>query len=255
EEAIAALRRLGFRPLAEEFTTWNTPRCTQPLDLRIPEEELWQAVRRRFREYVKSAGRKRLLIEDTDREEDLATFYRLLVNVARMKEYPIRAFSYYQSLFRRYREAGTLTLLRARRDDTILGGLLAVRLARRSFLLYTSVRSEEETLKHHVSPALYWEYIRRAKAQGCERADFGPSGVHLTPLPSDSGYGVYRFKTAFGCGTETYAPFHDLVFRPMLYRALRLGETLVLPKLWELGARATPPLRRVLSPRRRALAA
>jgi lipid II:glycine glycyltransferase (peptidoglycan interpeptide bridge formation enzyme) len=236
---LAPLAGRGFRPIEDHFTTWNTPRLTQPLDLRPSEEELWHGVRRRFREYVRAAPRRAITVAAEDDEQALAGVYDLLVNVAQLKRFPIRGVGYYRALFREYRATGRVTLLVARVDGALAGGLLAIRLGRRSTMLYTSVRSEVgQTVKHHVAPALYWEYIRRARLEGCTVADFGPSGVALEPRATDAGYGVYRFKQGFGCAAVTFAPFHDLVFRPALYRLLRLGERGVLPSLWRLRAQS-----------------
>jgi hypothetical protein len=80
--------------------------------------------------------------------------------------------------------------------------------------------------------------------------------VQLEPRESDPGYGVYRFKQGFGCETVTFAPFHDLVFRPTLYRLFRLGERGALPLLWRMrvtGDQACAQFARVL--RGRALGA
>ena len=234
---LAPLARRGFRPIEDHFTTWNTPRFTQPLDLRPSEEVLWQNVRRRFREYIRAAPRRGITVTTEDDEQAVAGLYELLVNVAKLKRFPIRGAGYFRALFHEYRTTGRVTLLVARVDGALAGGLLAVRLGRRSSMLYTSVRSEVgQTVNHHVAPALYWEYIRRARLAGCAVADFGPSGVALEPRETDSGYGVYRFKQGFGCATVTFAPFHDLVFRPALYRLVRLGERGLLPSLWRLRA-------------------
>lgn len=253
QTTLAPLARLGFHPVQDDFTTWNTPRVSQTLDLRPSEEVLWQAVRRRFREYVRAAPRRGVVVAPEDDERALDGLYDLLVKVARLKNYPIRGLGYYRALFREYRASGRVLLLVARVEQVLAGGLLAIRLGRQSSMLYTSVRSEVgQTVKHHVAPALYWEYIRRARAEGCEVADFGPSGVQLQPRETDPGYGVYRFKQGFGCATVTYAPFQDLVFRPALYRLFRLGERGALPLLWRLrvtGDQACAHLARALGAR------
>lgn len=232
---VDALRHGGFRSISDEYTTWNTPRFTQTLDLRGDTSATWTGVRRRLREYVGAAARRGLVIEPSEDERDLEALYPLLLNVARLKGYPIRAIGYYRALVREFRPSGTLTLLVARLGGLVAGGLIAVRLGCRSTMLYTSVRSEvSETLRHHVAPALYWAYILHARAEGCEIADFGPSGVHLTPREADNGYGVYRFKAGFGCRAETFVEFQDLVLRPLLYRVLRASEGCALPALWRL---------------------
>ena len=232
--------------LSEPWTTWNTPRYVQVLRLDADERTLLSRVRRRMREYIASAPRKGLVIETSDHDDDLVAFHTLMVNVGRIKGFPVRNLGYYRALIRRYRAVGASTLLIARVGETIVGGLLAISFGRRAYLLYTSVRgSAPDHIRHHIAPAISWEFVRRARATGCEVADFGGSGVQIPPSEHDAGWGVYHFKAGLGCGLETFVPFRDLVLRPRLYRALRLVEAKVLPQAWMLMARVpglVPPL-------------
>lgn len=242
-DAAAALATHRLVTLEEPWTTWNTPRHVQVLDLAPDERALLGGVRRRMREYIAAAPRKGLVIEATDREADLVAFHALMQNVGRIKGFPVRDLGYYRALMRHYRPGAAATLLVARTGHgTVVGGLLGVRFGRRAYLMYTSMRSNlAAAVRHHVAPAISWDFVRRARAEGCDVADFGGSGVQIPPRESDAGWGVYHFKAGLGCRLETYVPFHDLVLRPALYRAFRIGETRVLPRLWTFLAR-TPRL-------------
>lgn len=234
----ACLARHDLVSLPEPWTTWNTPRYVQVLDLTPDEKTLLGAMRRRMREYIAAAPRKGLVIDATDRDEDVVAFHALMVNVGRIKGFPVRDVGYYRSLIRHYRAAGACTLLIARTGDAVVGGLLSIRFGRRAYLLYTSVRGNAaDAVRHHVAPAISWEFARRARAEGCELADFGGSGVQLPPRETDAGWGVYHFKAGLGCRLDTFVPFHDLVLRPRLYPAFRLLETRVFPQMWTLVAR------------------
>jgi lipid II:glycine glycyltransferase (peptidoglycan interpeptide bridge formation enzyme) len=238
ESGLRALSEYGFVELPEPWTTWNTPRHVQVLDLTADEKMLLAGMRRRLREYVGAAQRRGIVVEACERDDDLVAFHHLMVNVGKMKGFPVRDLGYYRALVSQYRRAGALNLLIARAGDTVVGGLLGVHFGRRAYLLYTSVRANTvDQVKHHVAPAISWEFIRRARAEGCELADFGGSGVLLPPQQSDPGWGVYHFKAGLGCRLETFVPFQDLVLRPRLYRLFRLAETTVLPQLWTLMSR------------------
>jgi lipid II:glycine glycyltransferase (peptidoglycan interpeptide bridge formation enzyme) len=233
---LVALQRAGFRALEDDFTAWNTPRCTQVLDLCRPEAELWDGIRPRVREYIRAAPRSGVRIDASEDDRDLARLYPLLAGTARLKGFPIRQRAYYESLFARYRGSGNGLMLVARLGREVIGGLLAVRLGPRVLMLATSARADGiERIRHQVAPALYWAFIQRSRALGCTLADFGPSGVRLVPRETDPGYGVYRFKASFGCRFVVYAPFQDLVLRPGAYRMIRLLERRVLP--WARRAR------------------
>ena len=233
----APLDRFGLVTLDEPWTTWNPPRRVQVLDLRPDEATLLGGIRRRVREYIAAATRKGVHVEASDRDEDVDAFHALMLNVGRLKRFPVRDLPYYQALVRRYRAEGAVTMLVARAGNAFVGGLLAIRFGRRAYLLYTSVRSTTpDALKHHVAPAIVWEFIRRAKGMGCDLADFGGTGVDVPPQPSDDGYGVYHFKAGFGCRLENFVPFHDLVLRPGAYRLMRLAEARLLPHMWTLAS-------------------
>jgi lipid II:glycine glycyltransferase (peptidoglycan interpeptide bridge formation enzyme) len=207
------------------------------LDLRADEKTLLGRVRKRMREYIAAAPRKGVIVEPSDREDDLLAFHTLMVNVGRIKGFPVRDLAYYRTLLRHYHGTGS-ALLVARAEGSIVGGLLAIHAGRQASMLYTSVRSNAaDRVRHHVAPAITWEFVRRAREAGCEVADLGGSGVQLPPTEKDHGWGVYHFKAGLGCTLETFVPFRDLVLRPTLYRALRIVEARVLPQAWTLMAR------------------
>jgi lipid II:glycine glycyltransferase (peptidoglycan interpeptide bridge formation enzyme) len=244
--AVACLGRHGLVTLDEPWTTWNTPRYVQVLDLEADEPALRARVRRRMREYIGAARRNGLTITASADEDDLPAFHALMLNAGRLKGFPVRDLAYYRALFRHHRQAGGLMLLTARVDDTIVGGLLSLRFGARAHVLYTSVRSTGSDRRHHVAPAISWEFVRRAKAEGCTVADFGGSGVRIPPSQTDAGWGVYHFKAGLGCMLQTFVPFHDLVLRPRLYRLVRLSEEKLLPKLWTFVARRSAAMPRTL---------
>jgi lipid II:glycine glycyltransferase (peptidoglycan interpeptide bridge formation enzyme) len=235
----ATLERAGFTALEEQSTTWNTPRPSQTLDLSPPEAQLLRAVRRRFREHIAAGARKGVVVEESESDADLLQFHALLVQTGRMKRIPVRDLSFYRSLFRHYRGRG-LMLLVARAQGRLVGGILGVRFGGRVSMLYTSIRSGmADGLRHGVAPVMFWEFIRRAKQAGCDLIDLGSSGVQIPPSESDSGYGVYRFKVGLGAVMHDSPRYHDLVFRPLAYRALRVCESRMLPQMWRLAAHAT----------------
>ncbi|MBI2216260.1 MAG: peptidoglycan bridge formation glycyltransferase FemA/FemB family protein [Candidatus Rokubacteria bacterium] len=238
-DSIACLDRSALATVPEPWTTWNSPRYVQVLHLRRHEAELLRGVRRRFREYIAAAPRRRLVIEPSDRDDDLVEFHALMLDAGRMKGFPVRDLAWYRALVRHYRPERAVTLLVAREQDTMVGGLLAVRFGRKSYMLYTSVRGTlAESARHHVAPALCWEYSRRARAEGCELADLGGTGVGIPPQEGDPGWGLYHFKAGLGCSLETFVHLRDMVLRPLLYRLFRACEAQLLPPLWRLVARA-----------------
>ncbi|MGH7279017.1 MAG: lipid II:glycine glycyltransferase FemX, partial [Candidatus Rokuibacteriota bacterium] len=240
------LARLGFVALPETWTPWNAPRHVQVLDIQPPEQELLSGLRRRYRRYVANVGRKGLVVERGDSDAALVAFYGLMVELSRVKRFPIRDLGYFRSLHRRYAEGDRAIMLVARTHGDVVGALLGFRFGSRAYIHYSSVRSGlPDAVKHGVAPALFWDFIRRAKAAGCAAVDFGSSGVTRPPDEDHPNHGVYAFKAGLGARLEAYLPYHDLVFRRGTYAAFRFGETRAVPALFAAMARR-PALTRLL---------
>jgi hypothetical protein len=171
-------------------------------------------------------------------EEGVARLHRLLVAAGRSKRYPVRDLQFFRRLHREYLARAQGALVLARHGDRDLAGVLAVRFGRRAHLLYSCVDAASvEARKLRAGTAAHWEMIRWMKSAGCEVLDWGGAGTGFPPGPESPGYGIYDFKRGFGCSVTHLAGYHDLVFRPALYRAFRWLEMRCAPFLWRLRAR------------------
>ena len=168
---------------------------------------------------------------------DLLAFHRMTVAAGREKGYPVRPLARLEALWRAYVAGGDGVLLLAEHEGALLGGVLGLRFGRRAHLHRATILRRGEGQQLHQGPLLYWELIRWAKAVGCDEIDWGGSGTHFPPSESDEGYGVYQFKSGFGASLRYWIPYHDLVFRPGLYRLARAAERCALPHAWRLRAR------------------
>jgi lipid II:glycine glycyltransferase (peptidoglycan interpeptide bridge formation enzyme) len=146
----------------------------------------------------------------------------------------VRPLSRFEALWDAYVVRGDGVLLLADYQGALVGGLLGTRLGQRAYLQMTGVMRTEDRI--YAGALLYWEFIRWAKAAGCVHLDWGGSGTRFPPRETDLGYGLYQFKAGFGSDLHYCAPYHDLVFRPRLYRLARAFETSVLPRAWRLRA-------------------
>jgi hypothetical protein len=232
-----ALLERGFRHLPDDWTTWNVPRIVVTLDLGADEPELRQRIRKPTLRQAKSAERQGVVIRAATDEGDLATFHRFLVAMGNEKGYPVRGIERLRQLWQCYVAPGQGVLLLAEREGETLGGILGGRFGRWASFQCGAVRRDDTARPLHAGPLLYWEFIRWAKAQGCEAIDWGGSGTQYPPSPTDPGYGVYRFKMSFGCALSYASGYYDLVFAAQRYRACRLAERHVLPLAWRLRAR------------------
>jgi GNAT acetyltransferase-like protein len=232
------LARHGFVPLADQWSTWNAPRMTMTLDITEGETALRRRVHRRASQYIGRTVKQGGVIETVTSPEGVRRFHALLLALGRRKHVPFRTLASFEALRRHVLAAGHGCLLLARHGSVDMAGLLGAAFGRRGYFLYAAVDTgTDEARALHPGPSLYWEFIRWAKARDCEAIDWAGSGTQDPPCETDPGYGVYRFKSAFGATLERLAPYHDLVFRPRLYRAFRFAERTLLPKAWSLRAR------------------
>jgi hypothetical protein len=236
-EAGAALVRHGFRPLADDCTTWNAPRVVLTLSLDGDEDALHGRLRKGIRRDLAAAQRRGAQVRVARRRDDLLAFHRLTVAAGRDKHYPVRPLSRLEALWQAYVVRGDGVLLLIEHEGALLGGVFGIRLGQRAQLHRAAVARDTDGQRVHQGPLVYWEFIRWAKAVGCDVIDWGGSGTRFPPSESDQGYGVYQFKSGFGSSLEYRLPYHDLVFRPQAYRLARAVERWGLPQAWRVRAR------------------
>jgi len=237
DAAVAgALGRHGFRPIPDDWTTWNAARVVLTLGLDGDEAALRGRLRKGIRRDLAAAERRGAQVRVARDHADLLAFHRLTVSAGREKGYPVRPLARLEAVWRAYVERGDGVLLLTEHEGALIGGVLGLRLGGRASLYRATILRSGEGQRLHQGPLVYWEFMRWAKAVGCDLIDWGGSGTRFPPSEADDGYGVYQFKSGFGAALQYWMPYHDLVFRPGLYRLARAAETWVLPQAWRLRA-------------------
>ena len=232
-----ALARHGFRPIKDDWTTWNAPRIVLTLRLDGSEEALVARFRKGIRRDLAAAQRRGARVRVAQDRADLLAFHRLMVAVGREKGYPVRPLARLEALWHAYVARGNGVLLLTEHEGALLGGVLGLRFGRRACLHRATILRAGEGQRLHQGPLVYWEFIRWAQAAGCDVIDLGGSGTSFPPSENDDGHGLYQFKSGFGAELQYWVPYHDLVFRPRFYRLARAAETWILPHAWTLRAR------------------
>lgn len=235
--ASDALARHGFRPLAEDWTTWNAPRAVLTLSLEGDEDAQLRRLRKGTRRDLAAAQRRGAQVRVARDHADLLAFHRLTAAAGREKGYPVRPLARLQAMWDTYVARGDGVLLLTEHEGTLIGGLLGLRLGTRAYLQRSAIVRSGEGQRVHQGPLLYWEFIRWARSTGCDLIDWGGSGTRFPPVEGDEGWGLYQFKTGFGSVLNYRLPYHDLVFRPGLYQFARAAERWALPMAWQLRAR------------------
>jgi lipid II:glycine glycyltransferase (peptidoglycan interpeptide bridge formation enzyme) len=155
---------------------------------------------------------------------DLPAFYTLLEETAKRDRFYIRPIEYYAEVLEAF--GADATLLLAKYDGTLLGGIVVVTFGDEATYLYGASSNEHRNLMP--TYLLQWQGMMWAMGRGCSRYD-------LWGIPKeaadDSGenddervdglWGVYRFKQGFGGRRVSYAGAFDYVYAPLRYNVMR----------------------------------
>jgi peptidoglycan pentaglycine glycine transferase (the first glycine) len=184
---------------------------TRLVDLRVPEEELWAALRSKWRQYVSKARRAGVTIEDAG-AAGLDDFYRIYEQTARRAGFVHRAKGAYDQVFSAYDRGGRARLLLARHaDGTPAATLMLLHCGRKVIEPYGGMT--EDGAASRANYLLKWEAIRSSRELGFETYDmWGLSHA-----------GIERFKAGFGGVEVTYAGSRALVLDRFGHLALGLA--------------------------------
>ncbi len=218
-------RGVGFRPSPSRVQ----PPDTVIIDLRLSEDELLGRMKSKTRYNIRLAA-KRGVIVDLYRPSDVAAadafvaWYRLYEQTAERDRITIHSQDYYRRVFFGDGVAGVdqpdRSLLLARHDNDLLGGIITLRFAGTTTYLYGA---SAEIKRNLMAPyLLQWEAIRAARAVDDHWYDlFGvpPNADQAHPM-----HGLYRFKSGFGGVFVHRAGAWDLPIRAGGALALRSAE-------------------------------
>ena len=202
-------------------------RLTQPvwvyrIDLKKSEDEILSQMKRKTRYSVRLSLKKGVTITQKKDLKDLKIFYGMLRESSKRKNFPIRSFSYFESLWNNLAPSGYARLFFANCNGKTLAGELVLRFGDICWDMYRASVDSDRNLRPNY--ALQWKIMQWAKQKGC--LWYSLRGVpSFNPPPEHGGYGVYKFKKGFGGVPFTYAGDYYYIFKPKLY------------KLWENGER------------------
>lgn len=204
-------------------------RLTQPLwvyriDLNKPEDEILSQMKRKTRYSVKLSLKKGVKIVQKNSYNDLKEFYGLLRESSRRKKFPVRSFSYFESLWNNLAPDGYARLFFATSNGETLAGELVLRFGNICWDMYRASVDRNRNLRPNY--ALQWKIMQWAKKKGC--LWYSLRGVpSFNPPPEHSGYGVYKFKKGFGGVPFTFAGDYYYIFKPKLYKYWEMGERML----------------------------
>jgi len=201
-----ALRATGWRPAPP-----IQPNATRIIDLRADEEALWDALRKKWRQYVNKARKAGITVVDGDGDR-LGEFYRIYRETADRAGFLIRAESAYRDVWEAFAPGGRARLLFAQAPDgEAQAALFLVRCGTRVVEPYGGMTAAGGDSRANY--LLKWEAIRTSRGQGATSYD-------LWGLATG---GIAHFKTGFGGREVRYIGAWDLVLSATGRRAYDLA--------------------------------
>ncbi|HWP98386.1 MAG TPA: peptidoglycan bridge formation glycyltransferase FemA/FemB family protein [Syntrophomonadaceae bacterium] len=183
------------------------------LDIRPEEETLLSNMHTKWRYNIRLAVKKGVTIREAIGEEDLRTFYQVLVETSTRDHFLVRGYEYFQWMWDYLVEGGYARIFLAEYQGQVVAGTLALALGNKAWYLYGASSNESRNVMPNY--LLQWEMIRWAREQGCTLYDFrGVSGDLNEDNPL---YGLYRFKKGFNGELTEFVGEWDMVYSSFFY--------------------------------------
>ena len=235
----------GEHPLAQLFEEEGfrvsgqtiQPPTTIVVNLEGDEHEILRRMKPKTRYNIGLAERKGVIIRE-GKLEDVALFYKLMVETKERDAFGIHEEEYYRGAWQFFAPDDCVRLFLAYHADEPLAGLMAFAFGSRAYYLYGASSDRHRNLMpNHL---LQWRAMLWARQRGCTSYDLwgipdeaGEDEEDMEEVLSRGGlWGVYRFKRGFGGRVVRHSPSYDYVYSPLMYW---LG-TKVYPRMRGTGA-------------------
>jgi lipid II:glycine glycyltransferase (peptidoglycan interpeptide bridge formation enzyme) len=213
DEWIVAYRKLDFR----EYPYAMYVRRSWVLDIRPTAEQLLASFKMTWRQNVRSAERKGVVIREATSDADFDAYYNLLKITSERDDFFIHGPDYHKEILRHFRDRGDAVLFLAEHEGEAIGAKMILRQGDWCWDMFGATSNQKRNLK----PAYLLQYrcLLWAKEQGCSYFDFRTIPEILEP--GEEMWGVYEYKKGFGGFSRLNIPTQDFVYRPLIYFAWR----------------------------------
>jgi serine/alanine adding enzyme len=186
------------------------------------DETVLARIAKSTRQRIRAAEAAGTMVSDDAAGEHLDAFGELIGATAERKHF---AFSTEQGFVRWWRRvldtpAGRFWV--ALHDGRFVGGLIAYRQGGHLATAFSADRAELRKELPGTMHLLRWHAIREALSAGMPSIDLGGvdlRGARHKPEKGEPTYGLWEHKASFGAEWVESAPAHEIVLRPMVYRA------------------------------------
>lgn len=197
------------------------------LDVTPDQDVLLANMHSKWRYNIRLAKKKGVAIRQAENQEDLRSFYQILLETASRDNFLVRGFEYFQWMWDYLVEGGYARIFLAEYQGEVIAGTLALILGEKAWYLYGASSNDYRNVMPNY--LIQWEMICWARENGCKLYDFrGVSGDLNEDNPL---YGLYRFKKGFGGSLvefmgewdKVYSGFYDFLWTRGLPLYLKLS--------------------------------
>lgn len=213
ENWLAAYRALGFQ--TNPYAVHG--RRSWVLDIRPSAEELLAKFKMTWRQNVRTAERKGVIIREVANEADFDAYYDLLKLTSARDAFFIHGKDYHQEILRQFADKGDAVLYLAEHEGQAIAAKMLIRFGDWCWDMFGATAD----IKRNLKPAYLLQYrcIQWAQARGCSYFDFRTIPEVLEP--GEEMWGVYEYKKGFGGFSRLNIPTQDYIYRPLIYSAWR----------------------------------
>ncbi|MFL5628209.1 MAG: lipid II:glycine glycyltransferase FemX, partial [Ktedonobacteraceae bacterium] len=187
------------------------------LDIRPDIEQLLANFKMTWRQNVRSAERKGVVIREATSDADFDAYYELLKITSQRDAFFIHSKDYHKEILRQFASKGDAVLYLAEHEGEAIAAKMLIRFGDWCWDMFGATSDNKRNLK----PAYLLQYrcFQWAKARGCTYFDFRTIPEILEP--GEEMWGVYEYKKGFGGFSRLNIPTQDYVYRPLIYNAWR----------------------------------
>ena len=232
-EITERLTELGWRFSSDQIQFRNT----FLIDLRLEEDDILSRMKSKTRYNIRLASRKGITIRYGDQTE-LGNLYKMYAETSLRGGFTIRGEEYYQYLWQAFMKESldadidpAAQPIIAEFEGKPVAGAVMFRFGARAWYLHgMSLPEHSDKMATYL---IQWEGMRWAKENGCITYDMWGAPDQFDP--SDSMWGVYRFKRGFGGEVVRTIGAWDYPVKPLVYKLYTRLLPMMLNALRKIG--------------------
>jgi len=187
------------------------------LDIRPSAEELLGNFKMTWRQNVRAAERKGVIVREATSDVDFDAYYNLLQITSERDAFFIHSKDYHREILRSFAAKGDAVLYLAEHEGEALAAKMLIRFGDWCWDMFGASSNNKRNLK--ATYLLQYHCFQWAKERGCSYFDFRTIPEVLEP--GEEMWGVYEYKKGFGGFSRLNMPTQDYVYRPLIYTTWR----------------------------------